>query len=36
MDYKREWMVKASAAGFRPFELIDPAPDESLLSGWGG
>jgi hypothetical protein len=36
MDYMREWMVKATAAGFRPFELIDPAPDQSSLSGWGG
>jgi hypothetical protein len=32
----REWMVKATAAGFRHFELIDPVPDESSLSGWGG
>jgi hypothetical protein len=36
MDYMREWMVKATAASFRPFELIDPAPDESSLNGWGG
>jgi hypothetical protein len=36
MDYTREWMLKATAAGFRPFELIDPAPDESSLSGFGG
>ena len=36
MVYMREWMVKATAAGFRPFELIDPAPSELSLSGFGG
>ena len=29
-------MVKAAAAGFLPFELIDPVPDKSSLSGLGG
>jgi len=36
MDFMRGWTVKATAAGFRPFELIDPAPDQSSLNGWGG
>ncbi|MEY2524122.1 MAG: hypothetical protein QOJ66_2687 [Ilumatobacteraceae bacterium] len=32
----REWVVRATAAGFLPFELIDPVPEDSSLSGLGG
>ena len=31
-----EWRNRATEAGFFPFELIDPVPDESMLSGFGG
>jgi len=36
VDHIREWIVKATAAGFLPFELVDPVPDQSRLSGFGG
>jgi hypothetical protein len=35
LDDPREWMVKAEAVGFLPFELVDPVPDSSSIGGFG-